>query len=199
MTEKEKELNVYKYTIGAGNSEKHLNKVKEMVEAKRAELEVDFEKIKKKLGHREEELWQLEEKVSKLKKNVAMGNKKESTGGFEIPTQEDEKEEVVIMNVPVKPNKKKSEAGDSAKKTKEEGMRKDLRKHLMGSEEKKKKKPSAVAVTRGRNEKKEIKIETEEAEIDLSPNKAQELKGIMQILKDEKEKLVDEMRSIKEK
>jgi len=200
MTEKEKELNVYKWTMGAGNSEKHLNKVKEMIEAKRAELEVDFEKIKKKLGHREEELWKLEEKVSKLKKNVAMGNPKAAPmGGFEM--QEDEREPVVIMDVPVKPTKKKSEGGgDSAKKNKEEGMRKDLRKHLMGSEEKKKKKPSAVAVTRGRDsagakEKKDVRIETEEAEIDLSPNKAKELKGIMQILKDEKEKLVDEMRS----
>jgi len=34
-----------------------------------------------------------------------------------------------------------------------------------------------------------------EKDLDMSPNKAKELKGVLDLLKNEKEKLIDEMRS----
>ena len=44
-----------------------------------------------------------------------------------------------------------------------------------------------VSVNRGR--------EKDEKVPDMSPNKAKELKGVLDLLKNEKEKLIDEMRS----
>jgi len=66
MTEKEKELNVYKWTMGSRNAEKYIQMVQSHVEQKQKEIEGKFKKLKNRFIEKEEELVELEKRVANL-------------------------------------------------------------------------------------------------------------------------------------
>jgi len=83
MTEKEKELNVYKWTMGSRNSEKYTQMIQGLIEQKQKELEGKYKKLKKKFAEKEEELAKLEKKMTSLKATISKANKSK----FESPNE----------------------------------------------------------------------------------------------------------------
>lgn len=76
MTEKDKELNVYKWTMGAGAGQKQLQLIQDQINKKNRELQKYIEQLEKELTQKEKFMFQLEQDVITVKKAVLAQSRK---------------------------------------------------------------------------------------------------------------------------
>lgn len=174
MTEKEKELNVYKWSAGAGINTKSMQAVEEIVSKKYKEMEKTCDKLQGKISQKEKDLVVLEAKVSDLKRLQSKSSK-------ELKIDTEEKKHLRSLS---KEKLDKEEDKNRLKAARHKEIEHDMEDLLKQQVAKKK--------------EKRITVDTRRVETDTSPNKTEELRSILNVLKNQKDKLIGEMQGLEE-
>ena len=174
MTEKEKELNVYKWSAGAGINTKSMQAVEEVINKRYKDIEKMCDKMQGKLNQKEKDLLVLEANVSDLKKLQFKSGKDLNIDTEDKKHQKSRSKEKLDKYNIIEEDKNRLKAQGRNKEI-EHDMEDFLKQQVIKKKEKR------------------ITVDTRRVETDTSPNKTEELRSILNVLKNQKDKLIGEM------